>query len=349
MATPTVFVSSTFYDLRYLREGLKRFIESLGYSAVLSEDGTVFYDPKTSAAEACLVEVGNVDILVLIIGGRYGSPMPDGSLSVTNAEYQQAVKQKIPVFALVEQGTHNDYQVYRANTERLGVLEGITFPHADTPRIFEFMDEVQGQATNNAIVPFGALREVEEYLRNQWAGMMHSSLSRAAQEAQVVDSLDMLGRVNARIELLAEQILRAVGTPLDRVVVRLLQQMVVSPAVADLRFVGAAPSPADILQHVTAADCAQALGRPLVVDDDDDRHSISGSGDISGGRYRTLSEEYVKLRSQMLSGIAQDGVTVDQVVSYEQENPDIASSYAAVRRKDISTTEGEPSPERLLP
>src|SRR3712207_5876244 len=107
VATPTVFVSSTFYDLRYVREGVKRFVESLGYVAVLSEEGTVFYDPKTSAAQACLAEVGNVDLFILIIGGRYGSPMPQGQLSVTNAEYQQAVKQKIPVFALVEQGTHN--------------------------------------------------------------------------------------------------------------------------------------------------------------------------------------------------------------------------------------------------
>lgn len=57
MANPTVFVSSTFYDLRYVREGVKRFIEALGYLPVLSEDGTVFYDPKATAAEACLGQV----------------------------------------------------------------------------------------------------------------------------------------------------------------------------------------------------------------------------------------------------------------------------------------------------
>ena len=133
MATPTAFVSSTFYDLRYVREGIKRFIEGLGYTAVLSEEGTVFFDPGENAADACLAEVGNADMLVVIIGGRYGSPMPAGDQSVTNAEYQQAVRKKIPVFALVEHGTFNDYHVFRANADKPDVLDKIRFPHADPP------------------------------------------------------------------------------------------------------------------------------------------------------------------------------------------------------------------------
>lgn len=88
---------------------MKRFIERLGYLAVLSEEGAVFYDPKTTAAQACLAEVLNAQLFVLIIGGRYGSLVPDSNQSVTNAEYQQAVRQKIPVFALIDEGTLHDY------------------------------------------------------------------------------------------------------------------------------------------------------------------------------------------------------------------------------------------------
>ena len=38
MAVPRVFVSSTCYDLKYIRENLKYFIRSLGYEPVLSEE-----------------------------------------------------------------------------------------------------------------------------------------------------------------------------------------------------------------------------------------------------------------------------------------------------------------------
>jgi hypothetical protein len=45
MAKPRVFVSSTYYDLKYVRSSLELFIESLGYDAVLSEKGGVAYIP----------------------------------------------------------------------------------------------------------------------------------------------------------------------------------------------------------------------------------------------------------------------------------------------------------------
>lgn len=325
MATPTVFVSSTFYDLRYVREGIKRFIEQLGFIPVLSEDGAVFYDPSTDTASACLAEVGNADMLVLIIGGRYGSTMPSAEKSVTNAEYQQALRLGIPVFALVEQGTYNDYFVYRANQDDRSVLNSITFPNADSVRIFEFIDEVQGRTANNALVPFRTVSDIEAYLRAQWAGMMHSLLTRKAEEARVADSLQMLGEVHARVELLAEQILRAVGSRTDRVIVELLQEMVDSPAVADLRYVGAPPTPAAILQNETAAACADALGRPLRVEEDPEHSSvISTSGSISPDRYQDLEEHYLALRTRMLSVLDAYGVSPTDVAESEAAAPAVA-------------------------
>jgi hypothetical protein len=73
-------------------------------------------------------EIPNVQLFVQIIGGRYGSKMPDSEESVIAAEYQKAVKEWVPIFALVEQGTYNDFQLYRHNMEKSEVLESITFP-----------------------------------------------------------------------------------------------------------------------------------------------------------------------------------------------------------------------------
>ena len=46
MLAPRVFVSSTGYDLKYIRENLMFFIKNLGYEPALSEEDSILYDPK---------------------------------------------------------------------------------------------------------------------------------------------------------------------------------------------------------------------------------------------------------------------------------------------------------------
>ena len=74
MATPRVFISSTCYDLRYIRENLKYFVRTLGYDPILSEEGSVFYNPQLDTQDSCLAEVPNAQLFVLLIGGRHGTP-----------------------------------------------------------------------------------------------------------------------------------------------------------------------------------------------------------------------------------------------------------------------------------
>jgi hypothetical protein len=52
MAIPRVFISSTWYDLKYIRENLRYFVKTLGYEPVLSEEGSVFYDPSLHTHDA---------------------------------------------------------------------------------------------------------------------------------------------------------------------------------------------------------------------------------------------------------------------------------------------------------
>lgn len=322
MAMPTVFVSSTFYDLRYARESIKRFIEQLGYTAVLSEDGTVFYDPKVTAAEGCLKEVSNAHILVLLIGGRYGMELPGTGLSVTNAEYQQAVASKIPIFALVDNGTYNDYLLYRANVDLPDVLGKITFPNADSVKIFEFIDAVRTRTENNALVPFRTIADIETYLRSQWAGMMHDYVTTGAKEAQVVDTLEMLKRVNARVELIASQILRSVGTPIDRLYVNLMLAYTSSSLASDLRHFGRA-TPLDVMHAETVEACASRLGKEIrdYHDPQENKESyiISSSGEVTRPRLRQMRKEYRALRNVLLKLQQDAGVSLTDLEKYESE------------------------------
>jgi hypothetical protein len=73
MASPRIFLSSTFYDLRQVRSDLEGFIRGLGYEAVAHERGDVPYGNDSALEDYCYKEVANCDILVSVIGGRYGS------------------------------------------------------------------------------------------------------------------------------------------------------------------------------------------------------------------------------------------------------------------------------------
>ena len=73
MAKPRVFVSSTYYDFKQVREDLKRFTTSLGYEAVLHEAGDIAYGKDSSPEGFIPREIQMCDILICVIGGRYGT------------------------------------------------------------------------------------------------------------------------------------------------------------------------------------------------------------------------------------------------------------------------------------
>ncbi|WP_368086110.1 DUF4062 domain-containing protein [Arthrobacter sp. UNCCL28] len=270
-------------------------------------------------AESCLREVSHADIFVLLIGGRYGSKLPSSDLSVTNGEFQAAVEKKIPVFALVEQGTYNDYALYRANAAKPDLIDQVSFPHADTPKIFEFIESVQGRTTNNALVPFASTASIESYLRSQWASMMHSFLTNGSKEAQVVDTLAVLTNVNERVEVIAEQILRSVGTSEDRLYVRLLQEMIQSSVVSDLRFMDGKPTPGVMLSSRTVQECALSLGIDLRELPDLEGHedTIGASGQVSPIRLARMERQFIELQARLIAITEEYGLAPESVVAYE--------------------------------
>ena len=92
---PVVFVSSTCYDLKHVREELKSFFEeNYGFHTMLSEFDSFPIDPCKGTFENCIENVDkSADIFVLIIGTRYGY-ITDSGKSITNLEYLHA-KEKV--------------------------------------------------------------------------------------------------------------------------------------------------------------------------------------------------------------------------------------------------------------
>lgn len=182
MAVPRVFVSSTCYDLADVRDMLVSFIRSFGFEPVLSERGDVFYHPDLHTHDACLNEVSNCQLFVLIIGGRFGGTyVADAAKSIVNAEYAAAKEGDIPVFTFVKREVLEDHRVYQKNVQKEAIVGQITFPSVEkqehAQHIFAFIDSVRRAKVNNGFFAFEYAREIESLLRKQWAGMFFDFLA----------------------------------------------------------------------------------------------------------------------------------------------------------------------------
>lgn len=170
-STPTVMVSSTFYDLRQIRNDLYLFIsENLGYIPLLSEFPSFPVDPDVDTIENCRRRVEqNADILVLVIGGRYGSIDAKSEKSITNLEFLTARAKGIPIYVFVEKSVLSILPVWRTNSE------GDFSVVVDTPKLFEFVELVRTEE-RVWVFEFDNAQDIINTLRTQFAYLFRDSL-----------------------------------------------------------------------------------------------------------------------------------------------------------------------------
>jgi hypothetical protein len=167
----------------------------------MSEYNDVLYDPRTHTHTSCVDEVVNCDVVVLILGSRFGgTAVPqakesidfayinkqsvskealgvEASTSVTQLEVLKAVEQGIPVYAFIEQQVSYDHLVYEKNKHHSkDVIERLYFPSIakqDTAKfIFEFINFLRHRVLNNSIFTFSRIQDIEDGLRRQWSGLL---------------------------------------------------------------------------------------------------------------------------------------------------------------------------------
>ncbi|WP_372071650.1 DUF4062 domain-containing protein [Tistrella mobilis] len=95
----SVFISSTFEDLRDERQAVQDVVISAGDFPVQMESFPAA-DENQFAFIKSLID--KCDYYILIIAGRYGTPSEDG-MSYTEKEYHYAVSRSIPVLAMVHE------------------------------------------------------------------------------------------------------------------------------------------------------------------------------------------------------------------------------------------------------
>jgi hypothetical protein len=190
MARPRVFLSSTYYDLYQSREDIERFVRSLGYDCVRHEAGAVPYSKDSKLEASAYREVELCDMLVTIIGGKFGSESKDeeGS-SITQAEITRALEKGIQVYIFVEQNTLTEYNTWKVNKN----TKGMKYRYADDSRIYSFLDQLYSLPQNNSITGFKTIADVTAFLQEQWAGLFQRYLGQQKRASEISLIEDMKG------------------------------------------------------------------------------------------------------------------------------------------------------------
>lgn len=185
---PRVFVSSTFYDLKYIREDLANFIRVHDFEPILFEDGDIGYTPGQSLDKSCYDTMKSADMVILIIGGNYGSPASgekqdefDEYMSVTRNEFREAVKLGIPIYAFVDRKVYSEYEVYELNAENIEEKneekrQTIKFKSTKNINVFRFIKEIKTMSSI-FVTEFDKTVDIKEFLSKQWSDMFKTYLN----------------------------------------------------------------------------------------------------------------------------------------------------------------------------
>lgn len=171
---PNIFLSSTIADLKYLRDGLRDAVADLAYNPVMSDHGEVGYLNPTTAAASCFRSVKQCQIVVLIIGKRYGGIDTEG-ISVTHKEFRAAKEHGIPTITFVESQVLNYKEVYEAdpNAQMWDSFKGMDHPR----ETFALIDEITSSPTYNGLIPFTSVAEAQRILKTQIADFVGERLN----------------------------------------------------------------------------------------------------------------------------------------------------------------------------
>jgi len=188
---PRIFISSTFYDLKYIREDLANFVRSYGYEPILFEDGDIGYTPGKTLDSSCYESMKNSDMVILIIGGEYGSAASGEKkddfkeyMSVTRNEFRTAVESGIPIFVMIDKKVMAEYGVYEANFDDIEKENrAMAFPTTKNINVFRFIKEIKGIVTL-PIQEFERSSDIKGFISKQWADMFKNYLNSLRNEKE---------------------------------------------------------------------------------------------------------------------------------------------------------------------
>ena len=158
------FISSVISGMEPYRDAAARAVRTLDHEPYMAEDYGALPD---TPQRACLAGVRDADVVVLLLGERYGHRQESG-LSATHEEYREA-KERRPVLAFVQEGVEHETAQQ------------------------DFVNEVRDWSSGQYTASFSTPEDLREAITR---GLHQLELSRAAGP---VDEEEMLARAEASV------------------------------------------------------------------------------------------------------------------------------------------------------
>jgi len=131
-----VFLSSTCYDLADVRAVLEDYLARHGHIPLLNDRHSFPVDPGMHRHDVCVHGVGDANLFILVVDGRYGAPYArNHEISITHAEFKAAAG-NVPMIAFVRRSIWDERNTFRENPS----LKPVT---VDSAKTFELIDDVQ--------------------------------------------------------------------------------------------------------------------------------------------------------------------------------------------------------------
>ena len=164
---------------------------NLGYEPIRNEEGDIPYGKEEELQKYCYREIENVDILISIIGNRYGSPAvtddKEKEYSVTQREIKTAYERNKQVYIFIDKNVLTEYETYLLNKKS----KDITYKYVDNKNIYKFIEEVKSWSHNNNIKDFETADDITKYLKEQFAGLFKQYMDDRSKVEEILDIKDI--------------------------------------------------------------------------------------------------------------------------------------------------------------
>lgn len=200
MSVPRVFISSTYYDLKQVRNNIGDFIRDLGYEPVMHEHSGVAYTQTKPLEQDCYNELSSCDIIVCIIGNHFGSKSIDNDFSITMNEIQTALKDKKKVYIFIANDVYIENRTYECNKETGNFKSAYT----DDIKIHKFVLELKTNTKIHLIEPFETTNQIINILKLQFAGLFQNLLAQEASLTEAKTAYDLQESADIMRDLLNE-------------------------------------------------------------------------------------------------------------------------------------------------
>lgn len=164
-----VFLGSTSDDLIDVRAELRDFIPSLDFELICFENLEFKKPPKKNTHDACLHNVPDCDIYVLIINENFGTEYdgenanPDGK-SLTWAEVEVALNENKIICTFVRKVIWLEKATYAYNKKQ--GIEIISY-YAKDKRVFDFIEYIATRGQDNWIDQFNDIVDLKRLIESR--------------------------------------------------------------------------------------------------------------------------------------------------------------------------------------